>query len=102
MFKIDLRLRDRHIFIENHWIFKRFLYFNFEKSFLKNGNLLAYRFLGQSITIENVIFSYKTAQSKASVNPVRPGLLMHILAQLCTHVHKDFSTHLSKKNRRNS
>ena len=57
--------------------FERFLYFNFETSFLKNTNpfqKLEYRFLVESTKIENTIFPYKTALSEANVKINRIGL----------------------------
>ena len=115
IFKIALRLRDRHIFFcKNHWTFERFVYLNFEKKFWKTKSYfkkLADRFVGQSTTIANAVFPYKTVQSKASVNSIRPGRLcipwqpvsilhkLHKLKtiQLCAHVRKDISTNVSQK-----
>ena len=57
--------------------FERFLYFNFETSFLKNTNpfqKLEYRFLVESTKIESTIFPYKTALSEANVKINRIGL----------------------------
>ena len=57
--------------------FERFLYFNFETSFLKNTNpfqKLEYGFLVESTKIESTIFPYKTALSEANVKINRIGL----------------------------
>ena len=61
--------------------FERFHYFNFETSFQKSENFLkkkklGYRFLVESTTIENPIFPYKTALSKATVELNGAGIEM--------------------------
>ena len=51
---------------------KRFQYFNFETGFQENENLFQdYRFLVESIKIENPLFPYKTAISGANVKTNR-------------------------------
>ena len=50
--------------------FERFEYFNFERVFLENETFSKkreYRFLVESIKIENASFPYKTAISEANV-----------------------------------
>ena len=50
--------------------FDRFQCFNFDKSFLKNGNFfekLKYRFLVESTANESALFPYKTVLSKSNV-----------------------------------
>ena len=52
IFKIAVRLRDRHVFKS----FKCFQYFNFETNFLENENLFqetGVRFLVETTKIEN-------------------------------------------------
>ena len=54
--------------------FKRFQYFNVEKDFLENENFfekLEYRFLVESIKIENAPFPYKTALLEGNVKANR-------------------------------
>ena len=78
IFKIALRLRDRHFFtwqslrILNVCInltLKRF-FFSKTKPFFQK---IVCRFLVERTEIESVTFSYKTALPKANVNPILDG-----------------------------
>ena len=75
IFKIAVRLRDRHVFYKIiSESFKRFQYFNFETNFLENDNLflkIGVPFLVETSKTENTSFSFKNALSKVYVKKNR-------------------------------
>ena len=75
IFKITLRLRDRHVFyVTISESFKRFQYFNLEQIFWKIKTFfkkLEYCFLVETTKIENTSFPFKTALSEANVKTNR-------------------------------